>query len=78
MMLVGCLLDFNTTGIVHVYLELLKHKKNVNEKCHFLHVSITVHYENMPMLYTVIFYECKNVNFQMKICDFFFLSLLKT
>ena len=29
------------------------------------------HYENTPMQYNVIFYSCKNDNFQMKKCDIF-------
>ena len=32
------------------------------------------HYANTPMLYTAIFHDCKNVNFQMKNCDIFLIS----
>ena len=31
----------------------------------------TIHYANMPMLYTAIFHGCKNDDFQMKNCDIF-------
>ena len=31
------------------------------------------HYENMLMLYTLIFHSCKNDNFQMKNCNIFLL-----
>ena len=30
-----------------------------------------IHYANMPVEYTAIFYGCKNDNFQMKNCDIF-------
>ena len=33
--------------------------------------KITLHYENTPIQYTVIFHDCKNDYFQMKICDIF-------
>ena len=30
-----------------------------------------IHYANMSVQYTAIFYSCKNDNFQMKNCDIF-------
>ena len=35
------------------------------------HLSLLVHYENTPIQYTVIFHDCKNDYFQMKIFDIF-------
>ena len=34
-------------------------------------LCIMSHYENTPIQYTAIFHDCKNDNFQMKICDVF-------
>ena len=36
-----------------------------------LNLPPSVHDENTPMQYTVIFHSCKNNNFQMKNCDTF-------
>ena len=35
------------------------------------------HYDNMPILYTIIFTNVKNVNFQMKNSDLFLIFALK-
>ena len=35
------------------------------------HVNRSFYYANTPMQYTAIFHVCKNVNFQMKIFNFF-------
>ena len=35
------------------------------------HSLSTLHYGNMSMQYTAIFHSCKNVNYQVKNCDFF-------
>ena len=39
----------------------------------FVHknVLLVLHYANMPMQYTAMFFGWKNVNFQMKNCDIF-------
>ena len=35
--------------------------------------TLTEHYENTPMQYTAIFHGCKNVHFQMKFFNIFFI-----
>ena len=44
-------------------------------KINILQISVYIsglpHYENMPMQYTAIFHGCKNVHFEMKICNIF-------
>ena len=48
-----------------VLLVTLMHQKGGKFKAFY------IHYDNMPMQYTVIFHGCKNDDFQMKILIFF-------
>ena len=36
-----------------------------------MHAQHTMHYENTPMQYSVIFHGCKNDYFQLKMFDYF-------
>ena len=45
--------------------------KRTRTLCKDSSVVVSSHYANMPMQNIVIFYGCKNVNFQMKNCDIF-------